>query len=34
MIVYEENGNFRIKIIRDGGYLLNLYIIEIWFYEF
>lgn len=32
MTVDKENGNFRIKIIRDGGHLLNLCTIETWFY--
>lgn len=31
MTVNKENGNPGIKIIRDGGHLLNLYTTETWF---
>lgn len=33
MTVHEENGNPRIKIIRDDEHLLNLYTTETWFNE-
>ena len=33
MTVHKENGNPRIKIIRDGGHLIHLYTTKTWFYE-
>lgn len=33
MTVHKENGNPRIKIIRNGEQLLNLQSTETWFYE-
>ena len=32
MTVHKENGNPRIKIIGDGGHLLNLHSTKTWFY--